>query len=122
MNKLHKIKVVSMEPSSKYEGKWICQLYLDGSRIPNNYWMSHKQMTSLQKNMDKPVLYGAFDYTKDKARFIWASDSKEWLSNAFKATDANEPPPASFETVKSHVDAFKRSVETVTITDEELPF
>jgi hypothetical protein len=126
MKKLHKIKVHSMEPSAKYEGKWVCQITLDDSKMPNTYWMSHKQMTSIQRILDKPVQYAAFDYEKEKPRFIWAASDKEWLTKAFIGETTQEAPQ-SFEDAPARVAGIKAKINrpeppSREWTEDEIPF
>lgn len=89
MKKVHKIRVDSLEASTKFEGKWVAMLAREEEQESNRYWMSHKQMTSIHKNLDRPgTLYAAFDYSGPKGpRFIWASTDLAWLSDAFLKTD-----------------------------------
>jgi hypothetical protein len=116
MKKIHKIKVHSIEPAKKYEGKWVVSMTLDQQNMPYAAWMSHKQMSHLQRNLDREELFAAFDYTtnKDKPRFIWASNDTEWLTKAFLGDQAPyNPPVASLPTTPEPQPSW---------VDEDLPF
>lgn len=119
MKKIHKIKATQIEAATgKYEGKWIVTMSLDGT-APANYWMSHKQMTSVQRALDKPVVYAAFDYEKaeqyGKPRFIWATGDKAWLAKTFLGEpDTFSVPPAE---AKQKLQAIVSD-----ITDDDIPF
>lgn len=126
--KLHRIRVDSLEPSSKYEGKWIAQISLDGAEFTQTFWMSHKQMGSIQKNLDRPLLFAAFDYDAPKGpRFIWASSDRAWLTKAFlepKEEQAEAPKPVSFEETKTHIFEIKKnpSPPARDWREEDIPF
>lgn len=124
MNRLYRIKLHAMEASTKFEGKWKLLLFVDNRTTPDTFWVSHKQMTSVQRNADKPLLFAAFDTSKDKHRFIWASDNKEWLTEAFKCVPHGQGPDMSFESIKSHVEELKTKIAEPVINwdTEELPF
>lgn len=79
------IKFHSIEPSAKFEGKWILQATVNSDPFPTTFWLSTKQMGCVQKHVKKPgMVWAAIDYTKpDKPRFVWASDNQEWLTKAF---------------------------------------
>lgn len=117
--KIHKITVGPLEAAKgKYEGKWIVTLSLDGGPAAT-YWMSHKQMTSVQKVLDKPVIFAAFDYEKaeqyGKPRFIWATSDRQWLAKTFLGeADTFTVPPAE---AKAKVQAIINN-----ITEEDIPF
>jgi len=130
MNTVIKItKVHSIEPHPEYNEKWIAAIQTEGSDKAINYWISHKQMTSLQKNLDRPSLYAAFDTSKRFPRFIWAGSDKLWLTSTFckdpiqDAIDA----PKSFEEAQSHLTAIKKKVTAPQAPEREwdeadLPF
>jgi hypothetical protein len=129
MKRILSIKCHSLEASSKFEGKWIANISTPGEPFPSTYWMSHKQMTSIQRNLDKPVLFAVFDYSKDKPRFVWASTDKAWLAGAFCADQPQEAQEATqpFETAPARVAAIKTKIaypEPVQRewTEEDLPF
>lgn len=116
--KIHKITVGPIEAATKYDGKWVVTLSLDGGH-PSKYWMSHKQMTSVQKVLDKPVIFAAFDYEKaaqyGKPRFIWATGDRQWLAKTFLGeVDTFSIPPAE---AKAKVQAIIND-----ITEEDIPF
>jgi hypothetical protein len=129
MNKVMKIKVHTLEPHPEYEGKWVANITTEDSDKPSNYWVSHKQMTSLQKNLDRPVLYAAFDTSKRFPRFIWAGSDKLWLTTTFvkdaiqDALDA----PKTFEETKTHLESIKTKITAPQAPEREwddadLPF
>lgn len=97
MKRIHRIRVDGLDPSPKYEGKWVALLALDGEPTARKFFISAKQMSSIQKGLDKPILFACFDYERgeDKPRMIWASPDKAWLENAFitNPRPAVAPPP-----------------------------
>jgi len=125
---IHRIRVDSLEPSSKYEGKWIAQISLDGAEFTQTFWMSHKQMGSIQKNLDRPLLFAAFDYEPPKGpRFIWASSDKAWLTKAFlepKEEQLEAVKPVSFEEAQTHVASIKKTLTQPARDwrEEDIPF
>ena len=117
--KIHRVTVGPIEASKKYEGKWVVTLSLDGGQ-PSTYWMSHKQMTSIQKCLDKPVIHAAFDYEKvaqyGKPRFIWATGDREWLAKTFLGqADTFTVPPAE---AKQKIQSIISSISS----EDDIPF
>jgi hypothetical protein len=129
MNTVMKIKVHTLEPHPEYEGKWVANITTEDSDKPSNYWVSHKQMTSLQKNLDRPVLYAAFDTSKRFPRFIWAGSDKVWLTTTFVKDAIQEAldAPKTFEETQTHVTAIKNKTTAPQAPEREwedadLPF
>jgi hypothetical protein len=129
MNKVMTIKVVTLNPHPEYEGKWVAELITEESPTPRNYWISHKQMGSIQKNMDKALLFAAFDCSKKFPRMIWASTNKQWLQDTFCKDSIQEAidAPKTFEEIQSGVRAVKQAIADYKptqslISEEELPF
>lgn len=120
MKRICKIRVDSIEASTKFEGKWVAMLALDGEREAQRFWMSHKQMTSIHRNLDKGTLFAAFDYDAPKGpRFIWASTDTAWLEKAFLTpTIANKA-----EQIQSIVNTIKaQPVVESSVDFDDLPF
>lgn len=118
--KIHRITVGPIEAAKKYEGKWVVTLSLDGGQ-PSSYWMSHKQMTSVQKCLDRPVIFAAFDYEKaaqyGKPRFIWATGDKAWLEKTFLSTGEQETYTVAPAEAQQRIQAI-----VSTITEDDIPF
>lgn len=92
---IHRLRVDSIEASTRFEGRWVCQGALDDSR-PIKFWMSFKQAGSINKNLDAETLYCVVDHgDPEKPRFVWASNALDWLQNSFiKDKPASAPAPA----------------------------
>ena len=130
---LYQIRVDSLEASTKFEGKWVAQAYVDGLG-ELKLWMSHKQAGSLHRNLDAPELWAVLDTGNPaKARFVWASNNKEWLEGAFLSGKPREPQAQAVQ-AKSQPEAPKKApkkfagspipnrFDTPSAADEELPF
>lgn len=129
MNKVMTVKVVTLNPHPEYEGKWVAELITEENPNPKAYWISHKQMTSLQKNMDRALLFAAFDCSKKFPRMIWASTNKQWLVDAFCKDSLQEAieAPKTFEESQATIRDIKKAITGYTppqpyMNDEELPF
>lgn len=132
---VHRLRVDTLEASTKFEGRWVCQGALDDSR-QIKFWMSFKQAGSLHKNLDAETLYCVVDFgDPEKPRFVWASNSLEWLTNSFcngEKAKAPQAAPQSFESTPATVKPAaarrttwpKRPIEPNRFEsgDEELPF
>jgi hypothetical protein len=91
---LHQIRVDSLEASTKFEGKWVCNAHVEGLG-ELKLWMSHKQAGSLHRNLDAPELWAVLDTgNPEKTRFVWASNNREWLEGAFLSGKPREQAPA----------------------------
>lgn len=89
---IHKLRVDSIEASTRFEGRWVCQGALDDSR-PIKFWMSFKQAGSINKNLDAETLYCVVDHgDPEKPRFVWASNALDWLQNSFLKDKPAEAP------------------------------
>jgi hypothetical protein len=129
MNHVFKIKVHTIEPHPEYREKWVANITTEGAEKPQNYWISHKQMTSLQKNLDRPSLYAAFDTSKRFPRFIWAGSDKLWLTSTFCKDSIQDAldAPKTFEETQAHIGAIKAKITAPQATEREwdeadLPF
>lgn len=90
----YRLKVESVEPAQKYEGRWVVKGMIGEEQKPVILWMSWKQMTSIQRNMDADPLYCVVDVADEpKIRFVWASSDKAWLENAFMRDEKASTQP-----------------------------
>lgn len=125
-------RVDSLEPSTKYEGRWVVQGAIGKESSPVKFWMSHKQMTSIQRNLDRGQLYCVVDIADpEKMRFVWCSNNLQWLQDSFlgKGTQPQvKAPQKSFndfkqDSVRETISrVIKAPIPEVTITDEDIPF
>lgn len=124
---IHRLRVDTIEASTRFEGRWVCQGSLDDSR-PIKFWMSFKQAGSINKNLDAETLYCVVDHgDPEKPRFVWASNALEWLQNSFlKDKPAESPAPVQKAPTapKKPVGTFQSQTPTNRFEsgDEELPF
>jgi hypothetical protein len=87
--KLYQLRVDRLDASTKFEGRWVLNGVLIGASAANEVtpvklWMSHKQAQSVHKNMDAKELYAVLDVIDaEKPRFVWASNNRVWLAQAF---------------------------------------
>jgi hypothetical protein len=109
--RLHKIdQVISVEPSSKYEGKMVVTLVLHKVTEPQGrrFFVSEKQANSVLRCADKPVSYCILDHANDKGpRFVFASSDPIWLTNSF----INAPPKPYTPKPKSDAPAMSMRME-----------
>lgn len=130
---IHTLRVDSLEASTKFEGKWILQAYVEGLG-DHKFWLSHKQAGGVHRNLDADTLWVVVDTgNPEKPRFVWCSNNAEWLKGAFlKPKDGEEqttaPEPAPKPTVEAKK-PFKKPAGQVPANrfdnpafDEELPF
>lgn len=79
--KLVQLTVLTLENSNKFPDKLILNGLVDNQ--PVKFWLSTKQAGSLTRMSTWPKGHAVVDYGGDKPRFVWASDSSEWLQTAF---------------------------------------
>jgi hypothetical protein len=130
MKRIHKIRVDSLEPSTKFESKWVAHLSLDG-KDSSRFFMSEKQMNGLKRGLDAPLLFAAFDYEKAEQygspRFIWAATDRAWLEKAFLNSESR-PAPVAPPVAEKAKPSFAEMTASVKLPadpawlDEELPF
>ena len=119
---IYRLSVTTLEASTKFEGRWICQGKLN-DQTEVKFWMSHKQAGSLHRNLDAPTIFAVIDEgDPEKLRFVWASNDLEWLKNSFlKGTKAEQP--TQFEAPKKDFKKPYKAPEPNRFeTEEELPF
>jgi hypothetical protein len=76
--------VESVEPSSKFPGKWVAQIQFHPDAAPQKYWMSDKQKGGLDRCERAKQKFCAIDATDPaKERFIYASSNSKWLEDTF---------------------------------------
>ena len=79
--KLIQLTVLTLENSNKFPDKLILNGLVDNQ--PVKFWLSTKQAGSLTRMSTWPKGHAVVDYGGDKPRFVWASDSPQWLQTAF---------------------------------------
>lgn len=137
--RMYTLTVDRLDASNKYEGKWVLNGTIHGvaTSYPVKLWMSQKQASSVQRNLESETIYAVLDVIDaEKPRFVWASDNLEWLSKAFLKQDkgAIANPAEDFaatqqaKVAKEMTGAFKTAPSYVQQPtrfesgEEELPF
>lgn len=101
--KLVKLKVVDLEESPRFPGRWMLTAFIDNAKEAAVLWMSFKQMTSVRRNADARPLYAVIDVAdSERTRFVWASSDAAWLLENMinkkqgKADKAQDDVPVHF--------------------------
>lgn len=123
---IKRVRIDGLEPAAKFEGKWFVFLAPDDAPEATSFLCSHKQMTSVQRSMDSPCVFAAFEEVEGKKwhRFIWASSNRQWLNDFINAPQKPYTPKPKTEVTNTFAD-FKETTmpkQESYITEEDIPF